>query len=184
MTTATIEPKSFEYISELILNKSAIVLEKSKAYLIESRLSPVARECGLDTVEDLIAQLQSPGSQGMVQKVVDAMTTNETSFFRDLHPFQAMKTTADSISLPSPQGGAVSSQDLKPLLRAKDEAALRERSRFLLALKYIEMEELSSGQAAALCGMERVAFLLEAARCGVPAFDLSAEEIEREFADA
>lgn len=92
MTTATIEPKSFEYISDLILNKSAIVLEKSKAYLIESRLSPVARECGLETVEDLIAQLQCPGSQAMVQKVVDAMTTNETSFFRDLHPFQAMKT--------------------------------------------------------------------------------------------
>jgi hypothetical protein len=69
------------------------------------------------------------------------------------------------------------------LLRAKDEAALRERSRFLLALKYFEMEELSSGQAATLCGMDRVAFLLEAARCGVPAFDLSADEIEREFAN-
>jgi predicted HTH domain antitoxin len=69
------------------------------------------------------------------------------------------------------------------LLRAKDEAALRERSRFLLALKYFEMEELSSGQAAALCGMERVPFLLEAARYGVPAFDLSTEELEQEFAN-
>jgi chemotaxis protein methyltransferase CheR len=92
MTEATIEPKSFEYISDLILNKSAIVLEKSKTYLIESRLSPVVKEYGLDCVEDLVARLKSPGSQAMVQKVVDAMTTNETSFFRDLHPFQALKT--------------------------------------------------------------------------------------------
>jgi hypothetical protein len=70
------------------------------------------------------------------------------------------------------------------LLRAKDAAALRERSRFLLALKYFELGELSSGQAAGMCGMGRAQFLTEAARCGVPAVELSGEELEQEFTDA
>ncbi len=70
------------------------------------------------------------------------------------------------------------------LLRAKDAAALHERSRFLLALKYFELGELSSGQAAGVCGMGRVRFLTEAARCGVAAVELTGEELEQEFADA
>lgn len=93
MTTSVLEPRSFDYIAKLVRDRSAIVLEANKSYLVESRLSPVARECGLDTIERLIEKLQEPNAQGLTQKVVDAMTTNETSFFRDLHPFQALKTT-------------------------------------------------------------------------------------------
>jgi hypothetical protein len=70
------------------------------------------------------------------------------------------------------------------LLRARSESALRARSRFLLALKYFELEELSSGQAAAMCGMSWIAFLQEAARHGVPAVELSVEELPGEFGDA
>lgn len=92
MTTATLEPRSFDYISKLVRDKSAIVLDSSKGYMVESRLTPIVRECGLETIERLIESLQKPNSQGLIQKVVDAMTTNETSFFRDLHPFQALKT--------------------------------------------------------------------------------------------
>lgn len=93
MAAAVLEPKSFDFISKLVRDKSAIVLESTKGYLVESRLAPIARECGLDTIEKLVEQLQKPNSQALAQKVVDAMTTNETSFFRDLHPFQALKTT-------------------------------------------------------------------------------------------
>jgi len=92
MATTVLEPRSFDYIAKLVREKSAIVLEATKGYLVESRLSPIVRECGLDTIEKLVEQLQKPNSQVLVQKVVDAMTTNETSFFRDLHPFQALKT--------------------------------------------------------------------------------------------
>ena len=70
------------------------------------------------------------------------------------------------------------------LLHAKDAAALNERSRFLLALKYFELGELSSGQAAQMCGMGRVQFLDEAARCGVPATELTGDELKQEFGDA
>lgn len=59
--------------------------------------------------------------------------------------------------------------------------ALEERSQFLLALKYFELGELSSGQAAAMCGLPRIVFLIEAARCRVPATQLSEEELAAEF---
>ena len=59
--------------------------------------------------------------------------------------------------------------------------ALEQRSQFLLALKFFELGELSSGQAAGMCGMARIVFLIEAARCGVPATRLSEEELAQEF---
>ena len=69
------------------------------------------------------------------------------------------------------------------LLHAKDPAALGERSRFLLALKYFELGELSSGQAAQMCGLGRVQFLDAAGRSGVPATELTGEELKQEFSD-
>ncbi len=95
MSTATLstDTQTFEFLTRFIREKSAIVLEPSKMYLLESRLMPVARENGLATLPDLAAALKRPGSRDLSQKVVDAMTTNETSFYRDIHPFDALKTT-------------------------------------------------------------------------------------------
>lgn len=86
-----LDPQSFNFITKLVRSKSAIVLESGKAYLVESRLSPVARELGLKNIAELVSELQKPGSQKLTQRVVEAMTTNETSFFRDIHPFTALK---------------------------------------------------------------------------------------------
>ena len=63
-------------------------------------------------------------------------------------------------------------------------AGLERRSQFLLAVKYFELGELSSGQAAQMCDMGRTAFLLEAGRLGVAVADLSADELEAEFGHA
>ena len=68
------------------------------------------------------------------------------------------------------------------LIRSKDRESLEERSRFLLALKFFELGELSSGQAAVMAGMSRVAFILEAGKQGVPVVNLSPEEIASELA--
>lgn len=69
-------------------------------------------------------------------------------------------------------------------LHARNREAMEQRSRFLLALKYFELGELTSGQAAGMCGMGRVAFLAEAGRCGVSAVELDEAELKSEFADA
>ncbi len=93
MSTATLNTSAFEYICNLVRDKSAIVLEPSKTYLVESRLNPVARANGLASIDDLVDALRKPNSSKLTQAVIEAMTTNETSFFRDLHPFDALKTT-------------------------------------------------------------------------------------------
>ena len=67
-------------------------------------------------------------------------------------------------------------------LQGKSRAELEQRSKFLLALKYFELGEITSGQAAQMAGMGRVAFLNEASRNGVPVIDMNEEEMELEFA--
>ena len=67
------------------------------------------------------------------------------------------------------------------LLHSKDLASLQLRSRFLLAMKFFELGELSSGQAAEMCGLSRVGFLFEAEKQGVPVAELSDDEHAGEF---
>ena len=81
----------FKYVQDLVYQKSAIVLEDSKAYLVEARLQPIARRLGLASLGELVAQLRAAPMNGLERIVVEAMTTNETYFFRDVHPFEALK---------------------------------------------------------------------------------------------
>lgn len=82
----------FDFVRKLVLEKSAIVLESEKSYLVEARLVPVARREGFPSLAALIAKVRlSSPHDDLVRKVVEAMTTNETSFFRDFHPFEALK---------------------------------------------------------------------------------------------
>jgi chemotaxis protein methyltransferase CheR len=84
-------PADFDYICKLLHQRSAIALEAGKEYLVESRLNPVAKREGLGSLEALVTKLRAEPFNGLHRKVVEAMTTNETSFFRDLHPFEALK---------------------------------------------------------------------------------------------
>jgi chemotaxis protein methyltransferase CheR len=80
----------FDYIAQLVWRRSAIVLEPGKEYLVESRLTPLVRREGGEQISDLVARLQSQPEAGLHAEVVDAMTTNETSWFRDRLPFDAL----------------------------------------------------------------------------------------------
>lgn len=92
VTAVQLNARSFDYLAALILRESAIVVDKNKTYLFESRLLPVARSIGLTSLEELIEASKRPGASAIINSIVDAMTTNETSFFRDLHPFNALRT--------------------------------------------------------------------------------------------
>lgn len=81
----------FGYIAELLHREAAIVLEPGKEYLAETRLLPLARQAGLRDLADLVGHLRAPESELLRARVVEAMTTNETSWFRDRHPFDALR---------------------------------------------------------------------------------------------
>jgi len=70
---------------------AAIVLEPSKAYLVETRLAPLALREGIESIEVLVERLRNTHFGPLHAKVVDAVTTSETSFFRDFHPFEARR---------------------------------------------------------------------------------------------
>jgi len=87
-----LSPAHFQYVSMLVRQKSAIVLEIEKSYLLEARLTPLARAEGYASLDAMVAQMRAQPLNGLHRRVVEAMTTNETSFYRDLHPFEALKT--------------------------------------------------------------------------------------------
>src|SRR6185436_8846093 len=66
--------------------------EADKGYLVDARLTSVAMAAGSPSVAHLVERLRVERNNGLHQKVVEALTTNETSFFRDVHPFEGLRT--------------------------------------------------------------------------------------------
>jgi chemotaxis protein methyltransferase CheR len=89
MTTST---DSFKYVCDLVRRRAAIVVEPGKEYLVDSRLSPIVKREGLPSIDALVAKLRADDKGPLVGQVIEAMTTNETSFFRDIHPFEVLRT--------------------------------------------------------------------------------------------
>jgi len=82
----------FDVLSNLVRKQSGLVLTRDKAYLLESRLLPVARKWQLKTLGELAAAVRSRADTGLVRAIVEAMTTNESFFFRDVKPFDQFKS--------------------------------------------------------------------------------------------
>ena len=81
----------FEYIRGLIHRQAAITLDDGKEYLAETRLHVLAQREGIKSVGELMTKLRVDPRHCLQYKVVEAMTTNETSFFRDIRPFEAIR---------------------------------------------------------------------------------------------
>ena len=89
----TLPAPTFDWVRNLVHRESAIVLQPGKEYLVEARLMPLARQMGLADVGTLVDTLRSkPDAEG-ARRVVEALTTNETSWFRDGDPFTALTST-------------------------------------------------------------------------------------------
>jgi chemotaxis protein methyltransferase CheR len=85
-----VTPQDFDYLRRMLKERSGLVLPAEKQYLAESRLLPVARRHGMSSLTELVAKLKAPNSS-LATEVVEAMTTNETFFFRDKIPFEQMR---------------------------------------------------------------------------------------------
>lgn len=86
----TITRDTFAFVADLVRRSSAIQLEPGKEYLVESRVLPLARAAGMADVDAFVADLRARPSSDRSALVVEALTTNETSWFRDVTPFQAL----------------------------------------------------------------------------------------------
>jgi chemotaxis protein methyltransferase CheR len=84
-------PENLAFLRDLIYRRSAIVLDAEKDYLLDSRLTPLLKEAGLASIDALVVKLRQAEGTPLARRVVEAMTTNETFFFRDFHPFEALK---------------------------------------------------------------------------------------------
>lgn len=85
-------PQAFQFVADLVRREAAIVLEAGKEYLVESRLAPVARKNEFATLDAFLDHMRTvPRTSPLLYQIVDALTTNETLFFRDHHPFEALK---------------------------------------------------------------------------------------------
>ena len=87
----TISATAFTFVRELVRAESAIVLEPGKEYLVESRLVPLARQAGHGSVDAYVAELSTRRTPAALKQVVEALTTNETSWFRDTDPYTELR---------------------------------------------------------------------------------------------
>ncbi len=92
----SIKTQDFEYLQSFLKTSSGLVVKPEKEYLLKSRLEPLARAQGLDSIGELVASMKRSGANGLKETVTDAMTTNESLFFRDKTPFEHL----DNIMLP------------------------------------------------------------------------------------
>ena len=86
----SISAGTFTFVADLVRRCSAIELPAGKEYLVESRLLPLVRQADLAGVDEYVATLRTVPHSAEHDRVVDALTTNETSWFRDFTPFQAL----------------------------------------------------------------------------------------------
>jgi chemotaxis protein methyltransferase CheR len=87
-----VTPADYDFLRKLLKERSGLDLSTDKQYLVESRLIPLARRAGLSGIGDLVQKMKG-AAEALVTDVVEAMTTNETFFFRDKIPFDHLRDT-------------------------------------------------------------------------------------------
>jgi len=89
---SSLSPQDFQLLADLLKTRSGLVLGPEKGYLLESRLTPVARRRGLDSLTQLVALLRQKPEELLTHEITEAMTINESFFFRDNLPFEILAT--------------------------------------------------------------------------------------------
>ena len=151
-------PADYDYLRKLLKERSGLMLSSDKQYLVESRLTPLARKAGVATLSDLVAKLKG-GNEKLVVDVVEAMTTNESFFFRDKIPFDHFRDTI----MPS----LLVSRAKEKRVRIWCAAASTGQEPYSLAMCLKEMKDKLSGWRVEIIGTDLSLEVLEKAKAGV-----------------
>jgi chemotaxis protein methyltransferase CheR len=151
-------PLDYEYLRKLLKDRSGLMLSADKQYLVESRLAPVTRKHGLTSLGELVAKIKA-GNEDLTVDVVEAMTTNESFFFRDKIPFEHFR---DAIM---PQLMTARARERR--IRIWCAAASTGQEPYSLAMMVKEMKDKLGGWRVEILGTDISVDVLEKAKAGV-----------------
>jgi len=153
-----VTPLDYEYLRKLLKDRSGLVLSADKQYLVESRLTPLARKAGIATLGDLVAKLKA-NDERLTVDVVEAMTTNESFFYRDKVPFDHFREAI----MPS----LIAARAKERRIRIWCAAASTGQEPYSLAMCLKEMKDKISGWRIEIIGTDLSTEVLEKAKAGV-----------------
>ena len=151
-------PLDFDYLRKLLKERSGLMLSTDKQYLVESRLTPVARKAGLGSLADLVAKLKG-NDERLTVDVVEAMTTNESFFYRDKIPFDHFREAI----MPA----LIAARAKERRIRIWCAAASTGQEPYSLAMCIREMKEKLGGWRVDMLATDLSTEVLEKARAGI-----------------
>ncbi len=151
--------EDFELISGMLRERSGLALSQDKVYLVESRLTPLARKRGFADIAELVSEIRSKHDEILMRDVTEAMTTNESFFFRDSTPFDLFR----NVVLP----GALEARAGVKRLRIWCAAASTGQEPYSLAMILQEMQHRLQGWRIDIIGTDISPEVLEKARVGL-----------------
>ena len=152
-------PADYDYLRKLLKERSGLVLSADKQYLVESRLQPVAHRAGIASLADLIEKLRSTKNELLVTEVAEAMTTNESFFFRDKLPFENFR----DVVMPA----LLAARAPQRRIRIWCAAAATGQEPYSLAMSLKEMGETVAGRQIEIVATEFSTQVLEKAKSGI-----------------
>ncbi|MDR3440767.1 protein-glutamate O-methyltransferase [Telmatospirillum sp.] len=151
-------PDDFDFLAKLLKERSGLVITPDKAYLLESRLMPLARTRNLKGIEDIVAKLRGR-DEALARDVTEAMTTNESFFFRDQKPFDQFRDTI----LPQ----VMASRIAKKSIRIWSAACSSGQEAYSLAMLLKEQAHKLNGWHVEIVGTDISVEMLEKAKAGL-----------------
>jgi chemotaxis protein methyltransferase CheR len=153
-----VTPLDYEFLRKLLKERSGLDLSPDKQYLVESRLIPLARKIGLPGITELVQKMKS-GADALTAEVVEAMTTNETFFFRDKVPFDHLRDTM----LPA----LLQARASRRALRIWCAAASTGQEPYSIAMCLKELGSALAGWRVEIIGTDLSQAVLEKSRAGI-----------------
>jgi len=149
----------FEFLAAILKQRSGLVLAPEKAYLLESRLMPVARKFGFPGLSDLIVAVRKERPKDLLRDITEAMTTNESLFFRDMKPFDQFR----NFVIPR----LVESRQSAKRIRIWSAASSSGQEPYSIAIILFEMQELLAGWEIEIVATDISVEMLNRARSGL-----------------
>ena len=149
----------FEFLASSLKQRSGLVLTPEKAYLLESRLMPVARKFGFTGLSDLVMTVRKDRPEELLRDITEAMTTNESLFFRDIKPFEQLQ----SLVVPK----LVQTRQSTRKIRIWSAAASSGQEPYSIAIILKEVEELLQGWTVEILATDLSVDMLNRARTGL-----------------